>query len=66
VRNKWQTLQAQLFETAYPIAQKAQQLINSGSDKEASQLLTNYMTKNTQTMLDTVTKLLRNFERQAA
>ena len=60
VRNKWQTLQNQLFETAYPIAREARHLIDTGSEQKATQRLTDFMTRNTQTMLDTVTELLRN------
>ena len=66
VRDKWQGLQDQFLETAYPIAREARHLIDSGSEQEATQLLTGYMTRNTQAMLDTVTELLREFECSAA
>ena len=66
VRNQWQSLQTQLFETAYPIAQEAQHLINTGSENKASQLLTNYMNQNTQTMLNKLSDLLKKIERQTA
>ena len=58
VRRGWAKLQRQLLESAYPLAQEARLLIDSGRDAEAKRLLTDYMMENVLSMTQTTDLLL--------
>lgn len=58
VRNRWQSIQTELFQSAYDMAQSGRDLIDQGADDKAKNMLTAYMHQNTECMLKTVTELL--------
>jgi secernin len=62
VRSRWQPLQTSLLASAYPLAQKAKKLIDSGEETKASRLLNEYMTENTQQMLGHLRRMLAELE----
>lgn len=62
VRNRWQGIQSDLFQTAYTLAKDARQLLDNGAEEKAKQMLTDYMNQNTQHMLKTVSELLGEFK----
>jgi dipeptidase len=66
VRTQWQTIQNQLFKTAYQIAADGSHLLNSGNADRAKKLLTDYMAENTRTMLETIQSLIKTFECKTA
>nr|HRJ40301.1 hypothetical protein [Caldilineaceae bacterium] len=62
VRNHWMPLQASLLASAYPLAQKAKKLIDSGEEAAARGLLSDYMAENTQQMLGQLRRMLAELE----
>ena len=62
VRSKWLEMQTELFYTAYSIAEEGRHLMDKGSADKASELLTDYMKRNTQEMLKAVTGLIKAFK----
>lgn len=62
VREKWGEMQTQLFKTAYAMAEEGRNLIDRGAGDKASRLLTEYMRRNTENMLDGVSHFLEAFE----
>ncbi len=62
VQKKWETLQTQLFATAYQIAKEAKFLMDKGCQNTANQLLTQYMAENVEAMLRTVRGMLAEVE----
>lgn len=59
VRQYWQTFQAELFASAYPVAGQARQMIDDGKRAEALRLLNRYMSDNAKQMLTMVTNLVK-------
>jgi hypothetical protein len=51
VRERWATIQSELFASAYQLAVEGKRLIDEGQLAAASQLLTDYMANNTRRML---------------
>ncbi len=62
VRSRWQPLQASLLASAYPLAQQAKKLIDSGEEAKASRLLSDYMAENTRQMLGELKRMLAEIE----
>ena len=62
VRSRWQPLQASLLASAYPLAQQAKKLIDSGEEATARRLLSDYMAENTRQMLGQLRRMLAEFE----
>jgi dipeptidase len=61
VRNRWAPLQDRLLATAYDVAREGRRLLDDGRRADATELLTNTMAENTETMLETVTELRDEF-----
>ena len=62
VRDRWARLQTRLFESAYQVAEKAQNLRHSGQDERARRLLSDYMAENVDEMLAVTLEMLSAFE----
>ena len=62
VRSRWQPLQASLLASAYPLAQKAKQRLDSGEEATARGLLNEYMAENTRQMLGQLRRMLAELE----
>ena len=60
-RARWAPLQQELMESAYPLAERARALIESGSQDEAEIQLSAYMTQNVARMLATADELIEEF-----
>ncbi|MBX3012219.1 MAG: C69 family dipeptidase [Caldilineaceae bacterium] len=65
VRARWQPLQAELFASAYPVAQHASQLRQAGRVQEAAAYLSQYMAANAARMVATVRGLKAELAQQA-
>jgi len=64
VRERWDPLQSQLFESAYRMAEQGRQLLDNGQADAAAQRLTSYMAENVDTMLHGVRQLLNEVTQQ--
>ncbi len=63
VQEKWAPLQAQLLETAYPVAAEGRRLLDMGRSDEAEALLSAYMAGNVATVLGTLRQMTNVPER---
>ena len=59
IRSKWNPIQNEFYQSANFIAQEANQLKQNGDFKQMEELLTDYMNKNTNTVLSTLHNLLK-------
>ena len=59
IRNKWNPIQNEFYQSANFISQEANQLKQNGDFKQMEELLTDYMNKNTNTVLSTLHNLLK-------
>jgi len=62
VRSRWQSLQTSLLVSAYPLAEQAKKLIDSGEEATARRLLSDYMAENTRQMLGQLRRMLAELE----
>lgn len=62
VRSRWKALQTSLLASAYPLAQKAKKLIDSGEEATVRRLLSDYMAENTRQMLGQLRRMLAELE----
>lgn len=64
VRERWASFQAQLLESAYPIAREGRRLLDQGHADEAKRLLSIYMAETVSTMLALAAQMVDEFEAQ--
>ena len=59
IRAAWRELQGELFESAYEMASRGREMIDSGRPADASKMLTEYMESAVSRMLKHAAELLR-------
>ena len=62
VREQWAEFQRRLFDSAYPMARQARQLLEDGSAQEAKRLLTTAMNENCAEMMARAAGMLKRLE----